>query len=71
VVKVYKCKTDRSVVLMVKSSLDPHMVNELKDEFNIAFRLFSMALMSTNHRCTHPCLCCSEENLGVEYFGDY
>jgi hypothetical protein len=35
-----ECKTDRSVVLMVKSGPDPHMINELKDEFNIAFRLF-------------------------------
>jgi hypothetical protein len=35
-----ECKTDRSVVLTVKSGLDPHMINELKDGFNIAFRLF-------------------------------
>jgi hypothetical protein len=35
-----ECKTDRSVVLTVKSALDPHMINELKDGFNIAFRLF-------------------------------
>jgi hypothetical protein len=35
-----ECKTDRSVVLTVKSGLDPRMINELKDGFNIAFRLF-------------------------------
>jgi hypothetical protein len=35
-----ECKTDRSVVLTVKSGLDPHMIIELKDGFNIAFRLF-------------------------------
>jgi hypothetical protein len=35
-----ECKTDRSAVLMVKSVLDPHMINELKDEFNIDFQLF-------------------------------
>jgi hypothetical protein len=35
-----ECKTDRSAVLMVKSGLDPHMINELKYGFNIAFRLF-------------------------------
>jgi hypothetical protein len=34
------CKTDRSAVLTVKSGLDPHMINEFKDGFNIAFRLF-------------------------------
>jgi hypothetical protein len=35
-----ECKTDRSAVLTVKSGLDPHMINEVKDGFNIAFRLF-------------------------------
>jgi hypothetical protein len=35
-----ECKTDRSAVLTVKSGLDPHMINELKDGFNIAFWLF-------------------------------
>jgi hypothetical protein len=35
-----ECKTDRSAVLTVKSSLDPHMINELKDGLNIAFWLF-------------------------------
>jgi hypothetical protein len=27
-----------------------------------------VALLSTNHKCTHPCLRCSEKNPGVEYF---
>jgi hypothetical protein len=27
-------------VLMIKSGLDPRMINELKDGFNIAFWLF-------------------------------
>jgi hypothetical protein len=66
-----ECKTDRSAVLTVKCGLDPHMMNELNDGFNIAFRLFFVALLSTNHKCTHPCLRCSEENPGVEYFSDY
>jgi hypothetical protein len=35
-----ECKTDRSVVLTVKSVLDPHMIIEHKDGFNIAFQLF-------------------------------
>jgi hypothetical protein len=35
-----ECKTDRSAVLTVNSGLDPHMINELKDGFNIAFWLF-------------------------------
>jgi hypothetical protein len=35
-----ECKTDRSAVLTVKSGLDPHLINEPKDGFNIAFRLF-------------------------------
>jgi hypothetical protein len=35
-----ECKIDRSVVLTVKSGLDPHMIIELKDGFNIAFWLF-------------------------------
>jgi hypothetical protein len=46
------------------------MINELKDGFNIAFPVIPMALPSTNHKCTHPCLRCSEENLRVEYFND-
>jgi hypothetical protein len=29
-----ECKTDRSAVLTVTSSLDPHMINELKDQIN-------------------------------------
>jgi hypothetical protein len=37
----------------------------------ICFLVICVALLSTNHKCTHPCLCCSEENPGVEYFGDY
>jgi hypothetical protein len=41
---------------MVKSGLDPHMINELKDGFNIAFPVISVALQSTNHKCTQPCL---------------
>jgi hypothetical protein len=41
---------------MVKSGLDPHMINILKDGFNIAFRLLLVALLSTNHKCTQPCL---------------
>jgi hypothetical protein len=35
--KVYnlcRMKTDISAVLMVKSGLDPHMINELEDELN-------------------------------------
>jgi hypothetical protein len=30
---------DQPYVLTVKSGLDPHMINELKDGLNIAFRL--------------------------------
>jgi hypothetical protein len=30
-----------------------------------------VALLSINHKCTHPCLHCSVENPGVEYFIDY
>jgi hypothetical protein len=30
-----------------------------------------VALLSTNHKCTHPFLRYSEENPRVEYFGDY
>jgi hypothetical protein len=35
--KVYnlcRVKTDISAMLMVKSGLDPHMINELEDELN-------------------------------------
>jgi hypothetical protein len=35
-----ECKTDRSNVLTVKSGLDPHLINELKDGLNIAVWLF-------------------------------
>jgi hypothetical protein len=52
---------------MVKSGLDPHMINELKDGLNLLSG-YPVALLSTNHKCTHPCLRCSEENPGVEYF---
>ena len=51
-----ECKTDISAVLTVKSGLDPHMINKFKDEFSIIFWLFLGALLSTNHKCTHPCL---------------
>jgi hypothetical protein len=54
VVKV--CKTVIIVELMVKSGLDPHMIIELKDGFKIAFWLIFVALLSTNHKCTNPCL---------------
>jgi hypothetical protein len=30
-----------------------------------------VGLLSTNHKCTHPYLRCSEENPGVEYFINY
>ena len=38
--------------------------------------LFKLAcsphLLSTHHKCTHPCLnCCSEENFEVENFDDF
>jgi hypothetical protein len=41
-------KTNRLAVLTVKSGLDPHMINR--------FCLVLVALLSTNHKCTHPCL---------------
>jgi hypothetical protein len=37
----------------------------------ICFPVILVALLSTNHKCTHPCLRYSEKNLGVEYFTDY
>jgi hypothetical protein len=37
----------------------------------ICFPVISVALLSTNHKSTHPCLRCSEENPGAEYFSDY
>jgi hypothetical protein len=57
-------------VLTVKSGLDPHMINELKDGL-ILLSVIPVALLSTKHKCTHPCLRCSEKNPGVEYFTDY
>ena len=51
-----ECKSDISAVLTVKSNLDPHMINKLKDGFKSFFWLFLVALLSTNHKCTHPCL---------------
>jgi hypothetical protein len=32
-----ECRTDRSVVLTVKSGLDPHMINKLEDEIKSWF----------------------------------
>jgi hypothetical protein len=37
----------------------------------IWFPVISVALLSTNHKCIHPYLRCSEKNPGVEYFTDY
>jgi hypothetical protein len=53
--KVYslcRVKTDILAVLMVKSSLDPHMINELEDELNhgpclwlCLFCIYSLSLL--------------------------
>jgi hypothetical protein len=60
VVKVYNLcrvsKTDISAVLTVKSGLDPHMINKHEDGLKSLFWLFLVALLSTNHKCTHPSL---------------
>jgi hypothetical protein len=32
-----ECKTDRSAVLTIMSGMDPHMINELKDEINVVW----------------------------------
>jgi hypothetical protein len=45
---LYRDKTDRSVVLMVKSSLDPHMIMKLKDKLRLWFLMVS--------RCGYICL---------------
>jgi hypothetical protein len=37
-----ECKTDRSVVLTVMSGLDPHMINEHKDEIKLWFVSFGV-----------------------------
>jgi hypothetical protein len=42
-------------MLTVKSGLDPHMINILKVGLYFAFWLIFVALLSTNHKCTHPC----------------
>ena len=58
-VKVYNLcivKTNRLAVLTVESGLDPHMINKLKDGYKSHFGYFLVALLSTNHKCTHPCL---------------
>jgi hypothetical protein len=57
-------------MLTVKSGLDLTWLMNLKMDL-ICFPIISVALLSTSHKCTHPCLCCSEENHGEEYFGDY
>jgi hypothetical protein len=35
-----ECKTVITAVFTIKNVLDPHMINELKDGFKIALRLF-------------------------------
>jgi hypothetical protein len=45
-----ECKTDRSAVLTVKSALDPHMINKLKDEIKLWF------LVVFEMRCFPKCL---------------
>jgi hypothetical protein len=45
--KVYnicRVKTDISVVLTVKSGLDPHMINELKDDLSCRFLCASVVV---------------------------
>jgi hypothetical protein len=37
-----ECKTDRSAVLTVLSGLDPHMINENKDEIKLWFVSFGV-----------------------------
>jgi hypothetical protein len=37
----------------------------------ICFPVISVALLSTKHKCTDPCLRCSKENPGEEFFIDY
>jgi hypothetical protein len=50
-----KCKAVITAVITVKSGMEPHMINEHEDGFRSAFRLIFVALLSTNHKCTHPC----------------
>jgi hypothetical protein len=37
------------------------MINKLKDEFKICFPVIFVALLSTNHKCTHPCLTAAQK----------
>ena len=54
VVHLCRVKTVITAVLSVMSGLDPHMSNYLKMIINHLW-LVSVALLSSNHKSTHPC----------------
>jgi hypothetical protein len=52
VCKVYnlcRVKTDISAMLMVKSGLDTHMINELKDDLNRCFLFIHLFIYVVNY----------------------
>ena len=55
-----ECKTDISAVLTVKSGLDPHMINKLKDGFKSLFSYFLWSCWVPTICVVTLAYCCSE-----------
>ena len=65
-----ECKTDISAVLMVKSGLDPNMINKLKDGYKSHSDYFLWPYWVPTISILIFAYCCSEENVAVKSFED-
>ena len=73
VVKVYnlcRVKTNRLAMLTVKSGLDPHMINKLKDEYKSHSGYFLWPCWVPTISVLTFAYCCSEEKVAEKYFKD-
>ena len=73
VVKVYnlcRVKTDISVVLMVMSGLDPHIINKLKDGYKSYSGYFLWLCWVPTISVLTLTYCCSEEKVYKDYEDD-
>ena len=65
-----ECKTDISAVLTVKSGLDPHMINKLKDGFKLFSGYFLWPCWVPTISVLTLAYCCLEEKVDVKSFED-
>ena len=71
--KVYnlcRVKTNRLAVLTVKSGLDPHMINKLKDGFKSLSGYFLWPCWVPTISVLTLAYCCSEGKVAVKSFED-